>query len=210
MCQNADGSGQPQTVATVDRLASLKSFSADGTRLLVVTTSGDIVMVTIGPPAVTRPLLNTEFTEGGPAVSPDGRWLAYNSNESGRNEVYVRPFPDVTQGRWQVSTEGGAEPRWSRDGDQLFFISGGGPAPRMIWSTTVARGPVFSASRPSVLLKADNDASIAYDLAPDGRFLLHTAASLTEAGTAAPRAHIVVVQNSFDELRARVPLTPSP
>ena len=175
----------------------------------MVTNSGDVAMVTIGPPAVIRPLLNSQFTEGGPAISPDGRWLAYNSNESGRVEVYVRPFPDLN-GRWQVSTEGGVEPRWSRDGAQLFFISGGGPAPRTIWSTTVAKGTAFNWSRPSVLLKADNDASIAYDLAPDGRFLLHTASSAGSAGTVAPRSQIVVVHNWLDELRARVPLSPSP
>ena len=75
----------------------------------------------------------------------------------------------------------------------------------MIWSATVAKGPVFSASRPSLLLKADNDASIAYDLAPDGRFLMHTAAVTTEAGTVASRSQIVLVHNWFDELRARVP-----
>ena len=210
VCQNADGSGQPQTLSKIDQLGSLKSFSPDGTRLLVVTTAGDIAMVTIGPPAVTRPLLNTRFNEGGPAISPDGRWLAYNSSESGRSEVYVRPFPNVDQGRWQVSTEGGAEPRWSRDGGQLFFISGGGPVQRAIWSTTVQPGAVFSAAPPTMVLKVDNDASIAYDMAADGRFLLHAAASTTDAAIAAPRSQIVVVQNWFDELRARVRLTPSP
>jgi serine/threonine-protein kinase len=207
VCQNADGSGRPQMLAQIDQLGALKSFSPDGTRLLVVTNSSDVAMVTIGSSANTRPLLNTRFSEGGPAVSPDGRWLAYNSNESGRGEVYVRPFPDVDQGRWQISTEGGVEPRWSRDGAELFFMSGGGPTSRTIWSTTVQRGPAFSASRPSLLIKVDNDASVAYDLAADGRFLLHAAASTTDAATAVPRSQIVVVQNWFDELRARVPVT---
>ena len=64
------------------------------------------------------------FTEMHPAVSRDGHWLAYTSNESGANEVYVRPFPETSRGRWQVSTGGGSEPIWSPDGRELFFLDG--------------------------------------------------------------------------------------
>ena len=68
------------------------------------------------------PLVATQFTETGPALSPDGRWLAYSSGESGRGEVYVRPFPDVESGRVQVSTNGGSNPRWANSGTELFFV----------------------------------------------------------------------------------------
>ena len=67
-------------------------------------------------------LVTSPFTELTPSVSPDSRWLAYVSNESGTNEVYVRPFPNTDAGRWQVSVSGGWEPRWSRDGRTLFFL----------------------------------------------------------------------------------------
>ena len=78
-----------------------------------VRTSGDTAPV---------PLVASPFTELQPALSRDGRWLAYTSNESGTNEVYVRPFPDTGRGPVQVSNGGGAEPRWSPDGREVFFL----------------------------------------------------------------------------------------
>ena len=70
-----------------------------------------------------RPYLQTTFGENHGAISPDGRWLAYTSNETGRPEVYVRTFPDPNQGKWQVSTSGGDQARWRRDGKELFFMA---------------------------------------------------------------------------------------
>ena len=67
-----------------------------------------------------QPLLTSTFREADPAISPDGRWLAYTSNESGRQEVYVRPYP-AGAGRWQVSDNGGGYPRWARNGRELFY-----------------------------------------------------------------------------------------
>ena len=207
VCQNTDGSGQAQVVTSVPGVSTLKTFSPDGTRLLASHDDGDILMITLGSPAVAAALFSTRFVESGAAISPDGRWVAYTSNESGRNEVYVRPFPDVHAGRSQVSTEGGNEPRWSRDGRELLFVSGGGPTERIFWVSAVNKGPVFSASRPTVLLKTDNDTSVAYDVAADGRLLVHLAARTGDAATPAARGQFVVVQNWFDELRARVPIT---
>jgi eukaryotic-like serine/threonine-protein kinase len=71
-----------------------------------------------------RPLLQEKYSDGEPKISPDGRWMAYASDESGKAEVYVRSFPDVNQGKWQVSTGGGEDPLWSRDGRELFYKSG--------------------------------------------------------------------------------------
>ena len=85
-------------------------------------TGNDIAIARIGTSVETRPLLNTTSSERAPAISPDGRWLAYESDESGRAEVYVRPFPAVDQGLWAISTSGGSEPRWARDGRELFFV----------------------------------------------------------------------------------------
>ena len=140
------------------------------------------------------------------SASTDGRALA--SNESGRNEVYVRPSPAVDQGRWQISTSnaGGSEPRWSKNGRELFFASGGAQfGARLVWSVSVEPGASFVAGKPTVVAKLSNDASLAYDVAPDGRFLFHFPATII--GSVASRRQLVVVQNWFDELKARVPAT---
>jgi serine/threonine-protein kinase len=123
--------------------------------------------------------------------------------------VYVRPFPDVDKRRWQISNEGGVEPRWSKDGRELFFTFGGGPVPRILWVSATQAGADFSADPPRVLAKLSSELSVAYDVAPDGRFLFHVPAP-TNAPLLQRSAQIVVVEHWFDELRRRVPLTPSP
>ena len=167
----------------------------------------DVMMANLGPPVEIVPLIKTSFAEFGPRISPDGRWIAYASNESGRNEVYVRPFPDVDQGRWQVSTDGGVDPRWAKNGRELFFAKGGFGTPRTIWSTQVQTGLTFVTGTPTEIAKSASAASVEYDVAPDGRVLVHVDAS-GGAGRGAARPHLVVVQNWFDELKARVPTTP--
>ena len=99
--------------------------SADGKWLIVRTPNsgsggGDVVAVKQGDTALVR-LVDTPAREGHPALSPDGKWLAYSSNESGPFEVYVRPFPNAASARWQISTAGGLEPVWSHTGRELFF-----------------------------------------------------------------------------------------
>ena len=81
-------------------------------------------------------------------ISPDGRWLAYHSNESGRNEVYVRPFPNVDGGRWQISTGGGTRPLWARSGRELFYLDDNG----LLTSVAVQTTPGFNAANPTRVL----------------------------------------------------------
>jgi serine/threonine-protein kinase len=212
LCQSADGSGPIQILTTLPQFGLLKAFSPDGTRLVwheAATPTSDIFMATIGATVDSRPLIKTRFSETGAAISPDGRWLAYQSNETGRSEVYVRPFPDVDKRRWQISNEGGIEPRWSKDGRELFYTFGGGPVPRTLWASATQPGADFSADPPRVLAKLSSEISVAYDIAPDGRFLFHAPAP-TNAPPLQRVSQIVVVENWFDELRRRVPLTPSP
>ena len=78
-------------------------------------------MLTLDGDRVLTVLLDDDWNERGAALSPDGRWLAYTSNETGRGEVYVRPFPDVDAGRWQISTDGGEWPLWNPAADELFY-----------------------------------------------------------------------------------------
>jgi serine/threonine-protein kinase len=215
-CQSADGTGQPQTLVTAGGLIAVSSFSPDGSRALVTMASGktgnDIMMATIGPSTEVRPLITTPYDESYAAVSPDGRWLAYQSNESGRFEIYVRPFPDVEKGRWQVSTDGAVEPRWSSNGRELFFfnglgwgVSGAGFVSRTaLMSVAVQTGSGFVAGTPSEVIKWPSAAGSAYDVAPDGRFLVNVPA-LSATTEATGRPQMVIVQHWFDELKARVP-----
>ena len=102
------------------------SWSPDGQLLAFVeinpTTGLDIWVLRMGDRKA-QPFLRTQFNESAPQFSPDGRWLVYTSNESGRTEVYVQPYPGPG-GKWQISTEGGTEPVWNRNGRELFYRTG--------------------------------------------------------------------------------------
>src|SRR5262249_12278625 len=127
--QSVDGSGAPETLATTRGATAPYSFSPDGKVLVfrqdAVETGHDLMRLNVDSRTI-EPLLQTTFNELNARISPDGRWLAYQSDESGSPEVYVRPFPDVNAGRWQVSTGGGRVPTWSGDGRELFFLVGDG------------------------------------------------------------------------------------
>ena len=124
-----DGSTPQRLLAKLDRQIQEVAWSPDGRWLLLRTDNGaagagDIVGVRTSGDTTPVPFLADEFTELHPTVSPDGRWIAYTSDESGSQEVYVRAFPGTTAGRWQVSNGGGVQPRWSSDGRELYFASG--------------------------------------------------------------------------------------
>ena len=144
--------------------------------------------------------LGTPFGEGSPAFSPDGRWLAYNSNDSGTGEVYVRPFPGPG-GKWQISMGGGSSPLWSRDGRELIFETLDG---RVMAASYSVKGDSFAAGKPRVwserLLYAGG--APVYDLAPDGKRLAAVLAS-DQAGV--EPTHLTFLLNFFDELRRRAP-----
>ena len=124
----ADGSTPQRLLARLDRQVQEVTWSPDGRWLLMRTDNGtaglgDIVGIRTSGDTTPVALVEDNFTELQPAVSPDGKWLAYTSNESGAQEVYVRSFPGTTGGRWQVSNGGGIQPRWSSDGRELYFKS---------------------------------------------------------------------------------------
>jgi hypothetical protein len=147
-------------------------------------------------------LVASTFTELHPAVSPDSRWIAYTSNESGTNEVYVRPFPGTTGARWQVSNGGGAQPRWSPDTRELFYLDGAG---RLV-AAQVRTAPTFEVSALRALFDASGFAIDAYhhsyEVLPRGRgfvFLRPRQSAQTAAGPP-----VVQVENWFASLRARL------
>ena len=157
----------------------------------------------------TRPLLETLTAERSAMVSPDGRWIAYQSTESGpgQAEVFIRPFPTVTAGRIQLSTDGGAEPVWARNGRELFYKRPDGS----LMSVSVTPGEQWTAGVPTPLLERPPyytrfGGSQSYDVSPDGsRFLMIRNAD--GANPAASPPSIVVVQQWTEELKRLVPTT---
>ncbi len=157
-------------------------WSPDGQWIVFRTGSGgintrDLWAIRPGVDSVPRPVATSQYDEFSPALSPDGRWLAYVSTESGRREVYVRPFPDAERARWQVSVEGGSQPLWSPTGSELFYRT---PRGEMM-AVSVAPGAAFAPQEPTVLFLMatvrvfGSDYHQAYDVARDGRrFLMIT------------------------------------
>jgi serine/threonine-protein kinase len=177
-------------------------WSRDGRWLLLRTDDqaagkADILAVRPGIDSVARPLLAApEVAEYSPMLSPDGRWLAYVSNEDGRYEVRVTSFPDVRE-RWRISTAGGSEPAWSHDGRELFYIADDG----YLMSATVAPGAEFAVSSQQRLFPTDPYARYGffnrnYDVARNGTFLM-----LRNAGSST--SSLVAVHGWAATLRAQ-------
>jgi Tol biopolymer transport system component len=142
--QSADGSDRPTTLLHLDRPISEQTWSLTGDWLVVRTTtsaagSGDILAVHNGQGSAVS-VVATPYTEYSPTLSPDGKWLAYVSNETGRFEVFVVPFPDPGAGKRQISTRGGIAPRWSRRGGEIFYLD----LQSVMMSAQVATSPTFS------------------------------------------------------------------
>jgi len=155
-------------------------------------------------PGEPRVFLNAPFIENNPKFSPDGRWLAYESNESGRVEVYVRPFPGPG-GKWQVSTDGGNLPMWSQAGRELFYR---GLDERIMVAPYTDDGESFRADKPrlwseGMLSVLSNTTRRNFDLHPDGqRFAVLKAA---EQQAEEKRDKVVFIENFFEELRRVAP-----
>jgi serine/threonine protein kinase len=155
----------------------------------------------------TRPLINTAHNEMTPEFSPDGRWLAYVSNDSGIHQVYVQPYPGPGE-RKQISTNGGEQPAWSRDGRELFYVQGGLMHPAgvpTLMSVRITTDPVFRLGTPEKLFES-TDLRIAwgrsYDVAKDGRFLLTVR---KERETSPAAAQMILKHHWFEELKRLVP-----
>jgi serine/threonine-protein kinase len=202
----ADGSGTAERLTDDDSLPVLQpsSLSPDGNRLVTWSPAGrDLMLITVNDRRI-QPLLTTPFIVRNAQVSPDGRWLAYDSRASGgERQVYVRPFPDVNGGQWQVSTDGGSQPAWARDGQELFYVVRDGG----LRSVRVSRNATWVAGTPQKLLDGRDyyfgavaDAGRTYDVAADGRFLM-----IKDAAPDRAPSSIIVVQNWLEELKRLVP-----
>jgi Tol biopolymer transport system component len=189
----ADGAGQPELLVAAKGLSIPKSWSPDGRFILYAQLNpgngADLLGIPVEPNPKPFVVAQSPATEDQGQFSPDGRWVAYTSNESGQSEIYVVPFPvSPSGGKWMVSRGGGVMPRWRRNGKELFYIS---PDSKMM-AVEVNTGPVFQSGTPHALFQTDivdtgiRTGPMSWDLAPDGnRFLIITdvpgEASLTVA-----------------------------
>jgi serine/threonine-protein kinase len=169
-----------------------------------LTTGTNIMTMRLDGNRKVEPLVRTSANERNAEISRDGRWIAYQSDQSGQYEIWVRPFPDVDSGRWQISTSGGTRPLWAHSGKELFYLSTDGSLMRV----TVEPRTTWTASAPARLL--DNAPLFAawsgrtYDISlDDQRFLMPD--SMTSSDSDARPAHFIVVQNWTEELKRLVP-----
>ncbi len=201
--QAADGATEARVEFAGDGVQLPSSFTPDGARLLVYENFRDLNVLNLARPERLEPLLDGPFDERLGAVSPDGHWIAYESDESGAQiEIFLRPFPDVGARREKISIAGGRYPRWSRQGrDELFYVGldGAMMAASVRLSPNLVLGPVtklFDWIRPPPIRSGSP-----YDVSPiDGRFLMLN----VPVGTGS--VDIPVVLNWFNELRAQAPL----
>jgi serine/threonine-protein kinase len=215
----ADGTGEERLTSDANPTGAGQrrpvEVSPDGTRLIyeqyIARSSYDLMQLPLqgqgkgGNPA--EPLLNTPADERNASIAPNGRWMAYESNKTGQFQIYVKPFPNVNDAEYQVSTAGGRTPLFARNGRELFFVSGSA-----LMTAPVRFAPTFSTGNPTVLIDAPSiildgrrlgNTGRTYEASRDGdRFLLLK----DDADRSTNRPGIVVVQNWFRELNEKLPV----
>jgi DNA-binding SARP family transcriptional activator/Tol biopolymer transport system component len=197
--ERADGSAPAVMQLHEKRSLYNPGWSPDGKWLIFRTDvsspgSGDILAIRPGIDTAPVPVVATTFTELAPALSPNGRWLAYSSNETGEDEIYVVPFPNTGAGKWAISEGGGTEPLWSHRGSELFYRAASGD----LVAVAIHTQPRFSLGRSTALFPAARFTSLRaspqYAVAPDDRRFLMIRAGAPDK--------LIVVENWFEELRA--------
>ena len=189
---NADGSGRPVRVMEASRPLTLHSVLPNGSGL-IVHDGDDVALLNL---AEDGRLVTLVPKASNPALSPNGRWLAYESTKSGTREVYVQPFPTLTDGEWQISRGFGSAPVWSRDGREIYYVSR-----NQMTAVAIDERAGFSANPPRDLFDATAYPAFGlsrhFDVAPDRRFLM-----LKRIDRSEPMVRSVL--NWFDEVNARV------
>jgi len=179
------------------------SWSPDGETLALVTlhptNNYDISLLQMRDLRL-MPFMNSRFREGFPEFSPDGRWLAYTSDESGREEVYVRSFPGKER-RWPISSEAGTQPLWARTGKELFFRRSS-----QVWAVDFRADADVPPGKPHLLFDQPGFAPgvplRSYDVSPDGKGFLMVK---LEERKPQPVTEMILVQNWFEDLKRLVP-----
>ncbi len=208
--KRADGTGEAELLYDSESSMAEGFVSEDGewTVLRVAGVGGvaggrDIVAVRSGGDGETLPLLVGEYDESSPQLSPDGRWMAYQSNETGRDEIFVRPFPDVQSGKWQVSTDGGRGPAWAHSGQEIFYTVPAGS--QMVAAKVSAESAFRVESRETLFSTAGytlGNVTRQWDVTGDDqRFLMVRPFGVDEETS----NQLIVVENFTEELKRRVP-----
>jgi hypothetical protein len=211
--KSADGSGKEEIInLPTDRQLLPWSWSSDGKIMALIAAvtlnAYDIeIMLSMEGEYQSKPLIATGNQETSPQISPDGKWLAYVSlDESPMLQVYVSPFPDVSKGKWQATTDGGVIPLWSPDGKELFYRSGDS-----VIGVSVETDAIFRAGKRETLFQGNYvgqsmDDARPWDIHPDGkRFLMIKPSQTADDVSEAPRK-INIVLNWFEELKKKVPV----
>ena len=213
MQRRGDGTGNERTVLNLMPKPILEAVQSPDGSWLVLRAGGratqrgdrDIIGLRPGIDNAPRPLAaDPSYDEAAPALSPDGRWLAYVSDESGTMEVYVRPFPETDGGKWQVSVNGGQAPLWAHSGRELFYVDGD----RNMVVTPITAGPSLQLGAQQTLFSLGTDLYLGspahytpFDItADDRRFIM---ARQVEAAKSGPPGSFVLIENWFEELKAR-------
>jgi serine/threonine-protein kinase len=213
-----DGSGEVEKLLTDVGTRSFERTDPvllpDGSGIILTglapgTTIEDLLLVPLSGDRRVRPLFHAEGVERNPAVSPDGRFIAYNSDESGRTEVYVRPLPDAGSGKWQISTDGGAGPVWTRGGSEIVYLDRQGRMTAVAVHAGSTGG--FNYSNATVLFTRENISADSldrsWDVTADGNRFLFSGADGGAEGRATA-VQLVLIQNWTDELSRVVPRGP--
>jgi serine/threonine-protein kinase len=207
----ADATGAVEQLMQDASVVVPKALTPDGKGLVIIHNNtasgsasiidrGDVLLLPLVGGRLPQPLVRTQFSETNADLSPDGRWLVYQSTESGQEEIFVRPFPNVEAGKWLVAR--GSRPLWARSGRELFYLLTGA-----VMSVSVTTTSTIAFGKPTKLFEGPyffGPAGRAYDAAADGqRFLMIKLNSA--AGGPSRSAGLVVVLNWFEELRRRAP-----
>jgi serine/threonine protein kinase len=208
-----DGTGIDERLTTSAHAQRPNAISPDGMRLVLeelgpLSAYKFMLLSLAGTPRV-EPLLQTPFDERNAVISPDGRWMAYESTESGQSQIYVRPFPNVADARYQISTGGGRTAAWTPDGHDLFFVNR-----TDIMAAAVQLSPRFSAGNPTTLFAAPSilldgrfmslGTHRTYDVSRDSQRFLMIKENAGSTDGNASQSSMIVVQNWFEELKAKV------
>jgi serine/threonine-protein kinase len=206
--QFADGTGTAEQVTAVTQTIVIPDAITPDSKALVVQTGVHIGIIGLDDRQKVSPVVEAPGIQSNAALSPDGRWLAYSSDESGTPQIFVRPFPNVDAGRWQVSSNGGTKPVWRGNGQELFYL-GLSAAGASLMAVPVHTTDRFSFGNPTKLFDGRPYYTVplgrTYDVSADGQRFLMIKPTI-EADPSATPVKAVLVLNWTEELKQRVPV----
>jgi hypothetical protein len=205
--QAADHSGEAQQLTNSQTIIVPYTVTPDGKSALVSVAVGtDIGTIRTDGPSEPTPLIVGPGNQGNAEISPDGRWVAYQSNESGELQVYVRPFPDVNAGRWQVTTIPGGRPLWARNGRELFYLASSVERASAMMSVPIETTPAFRYGNATKLFDFKYAMAFplrTFDVSNDGQRFLVIKEAESERTSSQP-VNVIITLNWLDEIRERL------